>query len=77
MTRPERAPRAANFFLRVPRTVRPVHAGGAVKLDRDMMEGVYGRSVSAIEVLRGWEPAPPQFFLLYSALQVFICWCIR
>ena len=41
-----------------------------MKLDREMMEGVYGRSVSAIEVLRGWELAPPQFQTLYFALQV-------
>lgn len=41
-----------------------------MKLDREMMEGVYGRSVSAIEVLRGWERAPPPFKSLYSALQV-------
>lgn len=44
-----------------------------MKLDREMMQGVYGRSVSAIEVLRGWEPAPPQFKSLYFALQVMRC----
>lgn len=44
-----------------------------MKLDRQMMEGVYGRSVSAIEVLRGWEPTPAQFKALYSALQVISC----
>ena len=41
-----------------------------MKLDREMMEGVYGRSVSAIEVLRGWEAAPVQFKSLFAALQV-------
>lgn len=35
-----------------------------------MMESAYGRGASAIEVLRGWERAPPQFKPLYSALQV-------
>jgi hypothetical protein len=50
--------------------VAPLHAGGAVKLDGKMMEGVYGRAVSPIEVLRGWERPPPQFESLYTALQV-------
>lgn len=36
-----------------------------------MMEGAYGRNSSAIEVLRGWVPAPPQFTALYTALQVY------
>jgi hypothetical protein len=40
-----------------------------------MMEGVYGRGVSAIEVLRGWEPSPPQFKALSSALQVLMSIC--
>ena len=41
-----------------------------MKVDREMMEGVYGRSVSPIEVLRGWERAPTPFKALYAALQV-------